>query len=223
VPPEGTGSVVRLTRADAAAVAAIDVEARAGDFLPSLGEGFLTSLYGQLLAPGERGGAAGAPRSWGHGVRSPGGEILGFVVGCTDTEAVFQALSPVRNRAMFVATARALLGRPASLIRMAESLLYTSRESALGVTAELVVIGVRRDARSGGLGARMVRALAAELEERGVARYRVTVKEKNEAALRFYARHGFERVSRFRLYGEDWQVLVADTSRPPPPAPEPRS
>lgn len=93
---------------------------------------------------------------------------------------------------------------------MAESLLYTSRESAGDVTAELVVTGVRRDVRSGGLGGRMVRALAAELRGRGVSRYRVTVKEKNAAALRFYARHGFTRLSRFRLYGEHWQVLVAD-------------
>jgi GNAT superfamily N-acetyltransferase len=195
--------VVRLTAAAAAAVAEIDVEARAGDFLPSLGQPFLTALYGQLFA---------GAKSWGHGVCSASGDVHGFVVGTTDTEAVFRALSPVRNRAMFVATARALLGRPGALFRMAESLFYTSRESAGDVTAELVVIGVRRDARSGGLGGRMVRALAAELRARGVSRYRVTVKEKNEAALRFYARHGFALASRFRLYGEHWRVLVADAS-----------
>jgi ribosomal protein S18 acetylase RimI-like enzyme len=195
--------VTRLTAGDAGAVAGIDVEARAGDFLPSLGRPFLEALYGELLA---------GAQSWGHGVRAPSGEVVGFVVGCTDTEAVFRALSPARNGAMLAATARALLRRPGALIHMAESLFYTSREAAGDVSAELVVMGVRRDARSGGLGGRMVRALAAELRARGVTRYRVTVKEKNEAALRFYARHGFETSSRFRLYGEGWRVLVADTA-----------
>lgn len=193
--------VVLLSPEDARAVAEIDVEARAGDFLPSLGVPFLTALYGQLFA---------GSRSFGLGVRSAAGEVVGFVVGTTDTEEVFKALSPVRNGAMFVATARALLGRPSSLIRMAESVFYTSRGHAGDVRAELVVIGVRRDLRSGGLGQRMVRALASELAARGVSRYRVTVKEKNEAALRFYARHGFSPLSQFRLYGEGWRVLVAE-------------
>jgi ribosomal protein S18 acetylase RimI-like enzyme len=193
--------VVLLSPADARAVAEIDVEARAGDFLPSLGVPFLTALYGQLLS---------GRQSWGHGVRGPSGEVLGFVVGCTDTEAVFRALSPVRNGAMFAATLRALLGRPSSIVRMAESVLYTSKEEAGDVKAELVVIGVRRDVRSGGHGAAMVRALAAEFVARGIARYRVTVKEKNQGAMRFYARHGFSPLSRFRLYGEDWSVLGAD-------------
>jgi ribosomal protein S18 acetylase RimI-like enzyme len=111
---------------------------------------------------------------------------------------------------MFLATARALLGRPSAIVRMAESLLYTSKEEAGDVKAELVVIGVRRDARSGGIGARLVRALAEEFVARGISRYRVTVKEKNESALRFYAKNGFTTRSRFRLYGEGWSVLVAD-------------
>lgn len=202
MPAEPT-QAARLTPADTQAVAEIDVEARAGDFLPSLGVPFLAALYGQLLSGGE---------SWEHGVRSPEGEVLGFVVGCTDTEAVFRALSPVRNGAMLLATARALLGRPSSIVRMAESLLYTSKEEAGDVKDEFVVIGVRRDVRSAGLGAVLVRALTAELAARGVPRVRVTVKEKNQGALRFYAKHGFSPRSRFHLYGESWSVLVADTA-----------
>jgi ribosomal protein S18 acetylase RimI-like enzyme len=195
------GSTRLLGPQDAPAAAAIDAEARAGDFLPSLGSDFLRVLYSQLLR-GES--------SWGHGLRSPSNELLGFVVGCVDSEQVFRDLSPVRNVPMFLGTARAVLRKPSSLVRMAESLLYTSKESVGDVKAELIVIGTRHDTRGNGVGSRLVGALAAELVRRGIKRYRVTVKEKNEAALRFYARHQFEPASQFRLYGEGWRVLVAD-------------
>ena len=92
----------------AAQVAAIDVVARAGDFLPSLGVEFLTSLYTGML-DGEG--------SWGHGVVSQSGEVLGFIVGCLDTKAVFRRLSPVRDPRMFRATLGALARRPSSLLR----------------------------------------------------------------------------------------------------------
>jgi len=196
-----TGTTRLLGPSDARAAATIDAEARAGDFLPSLGGDFLEVLYSQLL----RGGS-----SWGHGMSAPSGELLGFVVGSIDSELVFQDLSPARNAPMFVATARALLKKPAAIVRMVESLFYTSRESVGDVKAELIVIGTRHDVRGGGIGGRLVEALAAEFVQRGIPRYRVTVKEKNEAALRFYARHGFEPASQFRLYGEGWRVLVAD-------------
>jgi hypothetical protein len=41
-----------------------------------------------------------------------------------------------------------------------------------------------------------------------LVRYRVTVKEKNQSALRFYRRHGLADVSTFVMYGECWCVLA---------------
>ena len=182
-------------------IAAIDVEARAGDFLPSLGEDFLTALYVEMLRGTE---------SFAYGVIGESMELLGFVVGCTDTEAVFHRLSPVRNWAMFQATARALRKEPTRLVRMAESAFYTSKDPT-HLPAELVVMGVKSGLRSHGFGAKLVAALAQDLAARGVSRYRVTVKTKNDGALRFYQKNHFRPAAEFRLYGEPWQILAAET------------
>jgi hypothetical protein len=39
----------------------------------------------------------------------------------------------------------------------------------------------------------------------------VTVKARNDGALRFYQKNHFRPAAEFRLYGEPWQVLAAET------------
>ena len=59
---------------------------------------------------------------------------------------------------------------------------------------DLLSIAVRRDRRGCGCGARLLRALLREAEEKGTLRVFLEVRESNEAAIRMYQAAGFEKV-----------------------------
>jgi ribosomal protein S18 acetylase RimI-like enzyme len=73
---------------------------------------------------------------------------------------------------------------------------------------ELISIAVQPDLRSSGLGANLI----LYLKRKGLP-IRCWVKTKNQKALRFYAREGFQTLSRKHFDGCDWFRLVWDGGR----------
>ena len=64
-----------------------------------------------------------------------------------------------------------------------------------GAQAELVSMYVVRDLRNRGVGSGLVARFTAWARERGATRARVTAYAANEAAVRFYRRHGYTPLS----------------------------
>lgn len=76
---------------------------------------------------------------------------------------------------------------------------------------ELLALFCRADARGQGIGSALIKQLDRQLEAAGAARYFVrTFAEPDNAALRFYIRHGFITVGRFDAHGVRFLLLMKD-------------
>lgn len=106
-----------------------------------------------------------------------------------------------RWEAGFVET---LLGQPGSFGLLAVNEAGTPAGCALarvvGEDAEILTIGVLPQARRGGLGRRLVRAVCDEAERRGATALFLEVAEDNDAARMLYAQSGFAQVGRRPAY-----------------------
>jgi len=179
-------------------VAEIHAQALAGDFLPSLGVNFLNVFYEAALASGAAVGCVALT------IDTP----IGFVLGSPDMSVLFREV--IRRAPLQLAKAAipGIVRRPALLLKVAETFLYPRRESSIDVKAELVVIAVKPEFRSQGLGQALINALNTEFKERKIWSYKVTVLQSNQGANRFYARSGFHRTGEFRLYNQNWNLYV---------------
>jgi ribosomal protein S18 acetylase RimI-like enzyme len=181
-------------------MAEIHAQALAGDFLPSLGVGFLAELYRGILGLG-----------LGFGfVAGDGKDIGGFVIASEDTSRLFRSVLMRRSIPLGLRLVPALARRPMLLRNIIETFTYPEHEGALPIPAELVVIAVDATRRGQGAGAALCAALDAEFRRRSIRRYKVTVNQSNDGANRFYVRQGFELAYSFRLYGRGWNLYTRD-------------
>jgi [ribosomal protein S18]-alanine N-acetyltransferase len=86
-----------------------------------------------------------------------------------------------------------------------------------GGQADVQTVAVAPAARGQGLGSRLVSALLAEAVRRGARSVLLEVRADNQAALRLYERHGFERISVRRRYYQPGDVDAVIMRRRPPP------
>ncbi len=202
-------TVEKMSPEDAPAVARLDRENRGDDFLPSLGEGFLGSLYAGFLSSGA---------AFGFVVRD-GDRIAAFIIGTGETGRLFRTALRRHWPVLGWRALPRLLARPALIGKTFQTLAYPSR-SSLPEGAELIVMGTGRGYRRRGLGSKLIAALNREFSRRGVAAYKVTVKENNPSANEFYRAAGFEPRGDFRLYGELWNLYLRRIPEGSGPAPE---
>jgi ribosomal protein S18 acetylase RimI-like enzyme len=179
-------------------VAEIHAAALPGEFLPSLGVGFLCVFYQAAL---ESGAAFGF-------VQEADGQVGGFVLGSADTSQLFRRVILRAALPLGWAALPAVLRRPALLARVAETFLYPQREAAAHAAAELVVIAVDSQLRGQGSGQILVWALEEAFLAQGVHSYKVTVLQSNPGANRFYQRLGFYPAGEFKLYGKLWNLYT---------------
>ena len=176
----------------------IHAQALAGDFLPSLGSGFLAELYRGILGMG-----------LGFGfVAEEGGVVLGFVIASNDTSDLFRRVMLRRAFPLGLKMLPALIRRPVLIRNIIETFTYPKLEGEAAVSAELVVIAVDSSFRSHGLGAALCSALDEDFRCHGVTQYKVTVNHSNDGANRFYLRQGFQLAHTFRLYGRGWNLYT---------------
>lgn len=190
--------IAPLTIEHAPRVAQIHASALAGDFLPSLGTGFLTELYRGIL---------GLELGFGF-VALTEGAVAGFVIASEDTSALFSTLLRARFLPLGLRVAATLLRKPRLLANVLETFTYPKHEGRVNVPAELVVIAVDGTLRSEGAGAALCGALDNAFRQRGIARYKVTVNQSNNGANRFYERQGFELAYSFTLYKRGWNLYT---------------
>jgi len=190
--------IVPMQREHAARVAALHCAALAGDFLPSLGKGFLTVFYEGVL-----------DLDVGFGfVAIANDQPIGFVLGSTDTSALFKRVMLSRAFALGLCALPAILRRPTLVANVLETFLYPSKEGAVAEKSELVVIGFDAAHRRRGLGRQLVAALNDAFRARGVRSYKVTVLQANTGANGFYRALGFQHALEFELYRKKWNLYT---------------
>ena len=193
--------IVPLQREHAARVAELHCAALAGDFLPSLGQGFLTVFYEGVLDLG-----------MGFGfVAIEDGRPVGFVLGSADTSALFKQVVASRAVMLGLRAIPAVIRKPALVTNVLETFLYPSKEDAVPEKAELVVIGFDAAYRGRGLGCSLVNVLNDAFRAQGVRSYKVTVLQENLGANSFYRALGFQPALEFELYKKKWNLYTHKT------------
>lgn len=196
--------IVEMHRTHIPAVAHLHAQALAGDFLPSLGTGFLQVFYRAALQQQVAFGFVALDQ----------GQPVGFVLGSAQTDRLFRRVLMTSALALGVAALPALMRQPALLGNLLETFFYPQREAVCTEPAELVVIAVAAGSRGQGIGEALVGALNQSYVQSGLLAYKVTVLQTNTGANRFYQRQGFQPAGAFQLYRKNWNVYRMDLAHP---------
>lgn len=187
--------IIRLGSGHAREIAKIHINALKNDFLPSLGENFLTILYQNLLDN---------PAVFGFSEKSSN-KLVGFIIGTENMEIFFkQALRKNTLRLGMYLMLRII--KNSNLIKkVVETLLYTSKDK--GPKAELVVIAVLKKYQGVGLGRKLVKTLEKEFINKGIQEYKLTV-HSDKTAVNFYQKLKYKKYGSFILYGKNWLIFT---------------
>jgi glycosyltransferase involved in cell wall biosynthesis/GNAT superfamily N-acetyltransferase len=175
-------------RGDALAIARLHREAMPNAFLPTLGDGFLATLY-RALGSDPRGVVL---------VAENGAGVVGFAAGTASLRDFYRDFYRRHGVRAAIAAAPRLI-RPSVLRRIRETSMYPG--SVLGLPeAELLAIAVAGGHRDEGIGRELAGRLLEELRVRGADKVRVVVAAGNEGANRFYDRLGFRHAARIEVH-----------------------
>lgn len=192
--------IVNLEERHIEEVVAIHMEALRGDFLPSLGVGFMKALYRGLIA---------SPQTIGYVVLEER-KVVGFITGSADSDQLFKGIL-LREFIPFVFhVGKRALTRPVIIPDIVRTLLYPSLVELEDCTAELISIALAPAYRGRGMGKELVARLETDFLKRGVVRYKVTINKSNEDGNRFYRHLGFSYRATFVLYGKEMNLYVKD-------------
>jgi len=181
-------------------IAKIHAEALDGDFLPSMGVGFLETYYKSVLSAGS---------VFGY-VYFDLDKLVGFVAGSTNAAVMFRKTISGTALKLGWKAIPALLRHPHLLRNVAETFLYPGREAVVSDKAELLVIAVCAENQGEGIGRVLVKALNGEFRKQKVTSYKVSVLESRVGANVFYKRLGFQQTATFSLYGKGWIIYTYD-------------
>lgn len=190
-----------MTKADARAVAEIHSEALAGDFLPRLGQSFLTTLYECMI---------GAKVGFGI-VYEKDNRIAGVAVSTENTRLFLKSLFLKRFWTLMPKMTWSLLRHPSLIKHSLETLLYGRQEEKdANPEAELLVMLVHKSYRRQGIGIKILRAMNKEFLQRGVKSYKVNTYADNKASNYFYSTHGFKYHTSFLMYKRKWNAYKCE-------------
>lgn len=185
---------------DALRVAHIHNQALAGDFLPSLGEKFLTSFYQGIIQK--------------HEVFSFGffdnNKIIGYVVGTKNIRQLFRVALKSKLISLTFYLLLAVIRKPILIKKVLETFLYPQKDS--GTKAELVVIAVINKFQGKGIGKELVRKLEKAFLNESINRYKVTV-HADKNAVKFYEHLKFNYISSFNLYDKMWYIYEKEINK----------
>lgn len=165
-----------------------------GDFLPSLGQAFLTSFYRMLI---------NEPNTYAL-VYCQKRQVQGFVIGTNNMALFFKNILKKRFLQFFLLIAFQIIKKPQLLKNVFETLFYTKKES--GPKAELVIIAVDQKHRSKGVGKTLIKALEKNFLKNKIRQYKLTVIAEKKA-VGFYNYLKFRPTANFNLYGKRWLIF----------------
>jgi len=139
-------------------------------------------------------------------------DVSGFVIASFDSRTLFSRVIARRFFRLTAAVATAMLRQPSLISHVVETFFYPSKEGKDMPSAELLVIAVRSEDRSKGIGAALIGRLDEAMRQRKVSGYKVTVSAANETAQRFYRKLGFVLTSDFIMYRNTWNVFVREVT-----------
>ena len=204
--------IIKLPNANAAAFQAIAVlhqSSIATGFLSTLGTAFLARLYGAITRHS---------RSAVFGAYDDAGDSavpIGFIAGTVDIKAMYRKVL-VRDGAVLGLLLLPRLFSPASVRRIAETLMYARRSAApfdssgaepwnaetpKPPPAELLAVAVDAVHRGKGAGKRLVAALEKWYLARGVNAYAVVTYSRDASSNAFYQACGFVKAREFMHHG----------------------
>lgn len=177
--PEDVRAAARLHRA-----------AFPGFFLSTLGEPFLAQFYSGFL---------GEPTAVTAVARDEAGTVVGVAVGTTEPAGFFRRLLRRRLPGFVVASARAVLRRPASAPRLLRAVAYRGDTDPTADGALLSSIFVVPSAQGTGAGRQLLAAWVRAATDAGAGAASLTTDaEGNDAVNRFYVAQGWDLAGTFR-------------------------
>ncbi len=169
------------------------------DFLASLNEDFLVTLY-QIFST--------VPLAYAY-VWVERNKIGGALVGTTDTNSLFKTVFLSYGIKLIMPTIKSLLFNPSTIVRLFETFFYT-RNSKSALSAELLVICVAPELQRSGIGSKLIKAFKQDLQHAGIAQFKVST-HRNSDANYFYQSLGGKRDGQFNQYGTIWQTYTIET------------
>jgi len=184
-----------MTRADIAAVVALQIAFLEGSIVTEFGPVFLARFHGAAL---------GQPATVAFVACDEAGRIVGFVIASVDVHAFNSHVKP----RVLTALVRGLLlpSRWRLLFSVARGIAEGEPEPY--VPAELLLLVVDSRVRRRRIGHRLLVELEGALAARGVARYRVAVRSHLEVARAFYRALGFEPEQELTVLGRPMTYLT---------------
>ena len=199
----GGVELIPLQHRHVPAIVRLHCDALAGDFLPRLGPSFLATLYGSMLE---------LDAAFGFVTPLDADDVSGFVIASFDSRTLFRRVIARRFFRLTAAVATAMLRQPSLIAHVVETFFYPSKEGKDMPPGELLVIAVRSEDRSKGIGAALIGRLDEAMRQRQINRYKVTVSAANEKAQRFYRKLGFALTGDFVMYRNAWNVFVREVT-----------
>ena len=196
--------IIALAPPHAAAAARLHIAGQPDTFLTSLGPALLTTIYSAL--PQSTAGFGFVALSDGPvpATSVQSASVVGFVSATTSTGRLFLELGTRHLPAFVPALLRRFAQQPRLLLHCVQTVLYPLLHTSANTSAaaaELLSIMVEPTWRSQGVGTQLVEQLVAACRARQIPALDVTVAVANQAAQRFYVRHGFVEHGTFQLYG----------------------
>lgn len=190
-----------MTIADSAEVAEIHCEALAGDFLPSMGKSFLSTLYRCIINTNAGFGI----------IYEQDNRVAGVAVATENAGRFFKSLFLKRFWTLMPKMMFSLLRHPSLIKRTFETLLFSKKESGeQNPGAELMVIVLRNYYQHKGIGSELLSYLNREFSRRMVKNYVVRTFSDNKASNSFYTATGFKKHSSFIMYSREWNLYKYD-------------
>jgi len=178
-------------------VVAVHLRAFPSFFLSFLGPRFLREFYGSFLVD---------PMGRGFVAVDGGGRVLGVVVGPLNPAGYFKRLLKRRWWAFCVASAGAVLRRPAVVPRLFRAVLYRGEAPGGPVRALLSSIAVDPQVQGGGVGRKLVERWVAEVRAAGAGGcFLATDADGNEAVNAFYRKLGWKLESSYST--KEWRRM----------------
>jgi ribosomal protein S18 acetylase RimI-like enzyme len=172
---------------DAAALAQLHATRISEGFLPTLGDRFLTRLYRRIIH---------SDRACAF-VADDNGQVLAFAAGATSVGGLYKEFLLHDGVIAGIQAAPRIVR---SLGHVWETLRYPSSTTDLP-RAEVLAVATSTAATGKGLGAAAVRAVTADLAQRGGTAVKVTVGADNAPALALYRSCGFTTATTIEVHG----------------------